>query len=189
SAVSGNGDAIVVGSGPNGLVAAIELRKAGRRVCIYEASDQIGGGARAAGLTAPRFLHDICSAVHPLAVSSPVFQQLPLADHGLQFIEPPAAVAHPFDDGTAILLRRSIAETSLQMAGDASAYVRLMQPLVTNWQQLSEDLLRPVRFPRHPIPFVRFGLNAIRSAEGFIKARFHADHTRAFFAGLAAHSS
>jgi phytoene dehydrogenase-like protein len=182
-------DAIVVGSGPNGLVAGIELIKAGQRVCVYEASDHIGGGARSAELTTPGFLHDICSAVHPLAVSSPVFQQLPLAHHGLQFIEPPAAVAHPFDDGTAILLQRSIAETSSRMASDASNYQRLMHPLVANWQKLSQDLLRPVRFPRHPFHLVRFGLKAIRSAEGFIKACFREDHTQAFFAALAAHSS
>jgi phytoene dehydrogenase-like protein len=182
-------DAIVVGSGPNGLVAGIELTKAGHRVCIYEASDHIGGGARSAELTTPGFLHDICSAVHPLAVSSPVFQQLPLADHGLRFIEPPAAVAHPFDDGTAILLQRSIVETSSRMGNDASNYEGLMHPLVTNWPKLSQDLLRPVRFPRHPFPLVRFGLKAIQSAEGFIKARFREDHTRAFLAGLAAHSS
>ena len=182
-------DAIVVGSGPNGLVAGIALRRAGKRVCIYEASDQIGGGAQSANLTLPGFLHDICSAVHPLAVSSPVFQQLPLADHGLRFIEPPAALAHPFDDGTALLLERSVTETSSRMAQDGPAYVRLMQPFVENWDKLSRDLLRPLQFPHHPFSLARFGLRAIRSAEGLIQSRFREDHTRAFYAGLAAHSS
>jgi phytoene dehydrogenase-like protein len=182
-------DAVVVGAGPNGLAAAIELARAGKKVLLFEASDRAGGGARSATLTLPLFTHDICSAVHPLAVSSPFFAKLPLARYGLEFIEPPAAVAHPFDDGTAILLRRSVETTSLQLGADGKTYRALMQPLVNSWQSLSGDILGPVRIPRHPFTLARFGLQAIRSAEGLLRSKFREPKTRAFFAGLAAHSS
>jgi len=182
-------DAIVVGAGPNGLAAGIELARAGKRVRIYEASDRIGGGARSANLTLPGFTHDICSAVHPLTVSSPFFTQLDLAKYGLQFIEPPAALAHPFDDGTAILLKRSVETTSQQLDRDAERYQKLMQPLVDNWKTLAHEILGPLRIPRHPFVLARFGLHAIRSAEGFVKSNFEEMRTRALFAGLAAHSS
>ena len=182
-------DAIIVGAGPNGLAAGIELARAGKRVRIYEASDRVGGGARSGNLTLPGFTHDICSAVHPLGVSSPFFTQLDLAKYGLEFIEPPAALAHPFDDGTAILLNRSIENTSLQLGRDAKRYEKLMNPLVRNWKKLSHDILGPPRIPRHPITLARFGLHAIRSAEGLVKSQFNEPRTRAFFAGLAAHSS
>src|ERR1043166_8913144 len=115
-------DAIVVGSGPNGLAAAIEFARAGKSVCVYEANEKIGGGARSAALTLPGFVHDTCSAVHPLAVGSPFFKSLSLAEHGLEFIYPPAAVAHPFDDGSAILLHRSIEQTASQFGDDAGSY-------------------------------------------------------------------
>jgi phytoene dehydrogenase-like protein len=182
-------DAIVVGAGPNGLAAGIELARAGKRVRIYEASDCVGGGARSANLTLPGFTHDICSAVHPLAVSSPFFTRLDLAKYGLQFIEPPAALAHPFDNGTAILLKRSVEITGQQLGRDAERYRKLMQPLVNNWSTLSREILGPMRIPRHPFVLARFGLQAIRPAEGFVKSHFNELRTRAFFAGLAAHSS
>ncbi|HJP95142.1 MAG TPA: NAD(P)/FAD-dependent oxidoreductase [Pyrinomonadaceae bacterium] len=182
-------DAIVVGAGPNGLAAGIELARAGKRVRIYEASDRVGGGARSANLTLPGFTHDICSAVHPLAVSSPFFSELDLAKYGLRFIEPPAALAHPFDDGTAILLKRSVETTSQQLGRDAERYRKLMQPFVNNWNTLSHEILGPLRIPRHPFVLARFGLHAIRSAEGFVKSNFEEMLTRALFAGLAAHSS
>jgi phytoene dehydrogenase-like protein len=184
-------DAIVVGAGPNGLAAGIELARAGKRVRIYEASDRVGGGARSANLTLPGFTHDVCSAVHPLAVSSPFFTQLDLPKYGLQFIEPPAALAHPFDDGTAILLRRSVETTSQQLGRDAERYRKLMQPLVNNWSELASEILGPLRIPRprHPFVLASFGLQAIRTAEGFVKSHFKETRTRAFFAGLAAHSS
>jgi phytoene dehydrogenase-like protein len=178
-----------VGAGPNGLAASIEFARAGKRVRLYEASDCVGGGARSASLTLPGFTHDVCSAVHPLAVSSPFFTKLPLARYGLEFIESPAAVAHPFDDGTAILLRRSVETTSLQFAGDAKRYQSLIQPFVSNWGKLSRDILGPIRMPRHPITLARFGLHAIRSAEGLLTSKFREMRTRAFCAGLAAHSS
>lgn len=182
-------DAIIVGAGPNGLAAAIELARAGKRVRVYEAAERVGGGARSESLTLPGFTHDVCSAVHPLAVSSPFFTKLDLAKYGLQFIEPPAALAHPFDDGTAILLQRLVETTSRQLGSDRNSYLRLMSPLVRNWSKLSHDILGPPRFPRHPFALARFGLHAIRSAESFANSRFREPRTRAFFAGLAAHSS
>lgn len=181
-------DAIVVGSGPNGLAAAIELARAGKSVCVYEANDTIGGSARSAALTLPGFIHDICSAVHPLAVGSPFFKTLSLAEHGLEFVYPPAAVAHPFDDGTAVLLHRSVEKTSEQLGADASAYRKLFGPLVRNWDTLAPALLGPLKFPRHPFAMGSFGLRAIRSASGLAKAHFKEERARALFAGAAAHS-
>ncbi|HEY2963715.1 MAG TPA: NAD(P)/FAD-dependent oxidoreductase [Pyrinomonadaceae bacterium] len=181
-------DAIVVGAGPNGLAAAIELARRGKRVCIYEANESIGGSARSAALTLPGFVHDTCSAVHPLAVGSPFFKTLSLAQYGLEFIYPPAAVAHPFDDGSAILLHRSIEQTSQQLGVDAHSYQKLQRPLVKNWEMLAPELLGPLRFPTHPFALGNFGLHAIRSASGFVRARFTEERTRAFFAGLSAHS-
>ena len=181
-------DAIVVGAGPNGLAAAIELAKRGKRVCVYEANETIGGSARSAALTLPGFIHDTCSAVHPLAVGSPFFKNLSLAEYGLEFIYPPAAVAHPFDDGSAILLHRSVEQTAAQFGRDGRSYERLLTPLVRSWEKLAPELLGPVHFPRHPFAMARFSLHAIRSAAGFVKSRFKEDRTRAFFAGAAAHS-
>lgn len=181
-------DAIVVGAGPNGLAAAIEFAKKGKSVCVYEANETVGGGARSAALTLPGFVHDTCSAVHPLAVGSPFFKSLSLAPYGLEFIYPPAAVAHPFDDGTAVLLHRSVEKTSEQLGADARAYQKLMTPLVKNWDDLAPALLGPLTIPRHPFAMGRFGLHAIRSAAGLAKAHFKEDRARAFFAGVAAHS-
>ena len=181
-------DAIVVGAGPNGLAAAIELARTGKRVCVYEANEVIGGGARSAALTLPGFIHDTCSAVHPLAVGSPFFKTLSLAEYGLEFIYPPAAVAHPFDDGSAILLQRSVEQTSQQFGADARSYRSLLTPLVKNWDNLAPALLGPLSFPRHPFAMARFGLPGIRSASGFLRSRFKEDRTRAFFAGAVAHS-
>ncbi len=181
-------DAIVVGAGPNGLAAAIELARRGKRVCVYEANETIGGSARSAALTLPGFVHDTCSAVHPLAVGSPFFKNLSLAEYGLDFIYPPAAVAHPFDDGSAILLHRSIAETGSQLGRDAHSYKRLLTPFVENWESLAPELLGPIQLPKHPFAMARFGLSAIHSAAAFVKSRFQEDRTRAFFAGAAAHS-
>src|ERR1044072_4766409 len=133
-------DAIVVGAGPNGLAAAIELAKRGKRVCVYEANETIGGGARSAALTLPGFVHDTCSAVHPLAVGSPFFKTLALSEYGLEFIYPPAAVAHPFDDGSAILLHRSVTKTAAQLGTYARSYERLMHHLAKNWDKLAPEL-------------------------------------------------
>ncbi|MBE7550572.1 MAG: NAD(P)/FAD-dependent oxidoreductase [Anaerolineales bacterium] len=181
-------DAVVIGSGPNGLAAAIALAQAGCKVLILEARATVGGGMRSAELTLPGFVHDICSAIHPLGVGSPFFRSLPLADYGLEWIYPPAPLAHPLGD-SAVMLEQSIAATGAALGPDAEAYRRLMAPLVADWDKLAADLLGPFPFPpRHPITLARFGLSAIRSARGLAESRFKGTHARALFAGLAAHS-
>jgi phytoene dehydrogenase-like protein len=181
-------DAAVVGAGPNGLAAAITMARAGRSVLVREAAASVGGGARSAELTLPGFVHDVCSAVHPLAVASPFFRGLPLARYGLEWIEPPAPLAHPFDDGTAALLERSIAATGETLGPDAGAWAALMQPLVAAWQPLLEDLLAPPRIPHHPLVAARFGVRAIRSTAGLATAAFRGPRARALLAGLGAHA-
>ncbi len=185
---SGFQHATVIGSGPNGLAAAIELARNGISVRVLEAAATIGGGARTEEITLPGFLHDICSAVHPLGVSSPFFRSVPLEAHGLEWIYPPSELAHPFDDGTAILLERSIDETGETLREDAAAYRKLMQPLVDDWERLAPDILGPLKIPRHPFALARFGLRAMRSASGLAKSHFKNERTQGFFAGLAAHS-
>lgn len=181
-------DAIVVGSGPNGLAAAITLARAGRSVLVVEAAATVGGGMRTAELTLPGFRHDVCSAIHPLGVASPFFSRLPLRDHGLEWIEPPAALAHPFDDGTAAVLERSFEATGATLGGDARAWARLMQPLVARSGTILEEILGPLRLPRAPLTLSRFGLEAIQPASGIARRRFREPPARALFAGLAAHS-
>jgi phytoene dehydrogenase-like protein len=183
-----NVDAIVIGAGPNGLAAAIEFARSGKSVRIYEANQTVGGGARSAELTLPGFTHDICSAVHPLALGSPFFSTLPLHKYGLEFIHSPIALAHPFDDGTAAILHRSLDITSEKLGRDRSDYQNLMKPLVERWHELAGDLLGPPRLPRHPLIAAKFGIRAIRSAKAFAESTFHENKTRALFAGLAAHS-
>jgi phytoene dehydrogenase-like protein len=181
-------DAIVVGAGPNGLAAGIELARSSYSVCIFEANEVIGGGARSAELTLPGFVHDICSAVHPLAVGSPFFSKLPLTQYGLEFINPPVPLAHPFDDGTAVLLHRSVDMTAEGLGADAEAYKNLMNPLVEDWTDLAQDLLGPLQFPQHPLKVARFGFYGIRTARSLVQGLFKDGRTRALFGGLAAHS-
>ena len=181
-------DAIVVGSGPNGLAAAIEMSTAGRSVLVLEANDTVGGGARSSELTLPGFVHDVCSAIHPLAAASPFFSTLPLSEHGLEWVYPPASVAHPLDDGSAVMLEGSVEATSDALGRDAGAYRKLFGALVDDWGKLSHELLAPLRPPRHPIAMARFGLRAIRSARGLAESRFKGERARALFAGLSAHS-
>ena len=181
-------DAVVVGSGPNGLAAAIALAEAGRTVRVIEANATIGGGCRSAELTLPGFVHDPCSAIHPLAAVSPFFRTLPLADHGLAWIQPPLALAHPFDDGSAAILSQSIEETGSSLGEDAGAWSRLFQPLLDDFDLLIDQLLGPFRLPRHPIALARFGLPALLPADRFARWRFAGPRARALFAGLAAHS-
>lgn len=181
-------DAIVIGSGPNGLAAAIRLAQAGKSVAVYEAERTIGGGARSAELTLPGFVHDICSAVHPMAISSPFFRTLPLDRFGLRWIQPDAALAHPFDDSTAAVLVRSLDESAGQFDEDVDAIRSLIGPLVNSWEQLADAILAPPRIPRHPFALAHFGLNALRSATKLARSKFKTVRARAVFAGMAAHS-
>ena len=182
-------DAVVVGSGPNGLAAAIVLAQAGYSVLVQEAADSIGGGTRSAPLTLPGFTHDVCSAVHPLALASPFFQTLPLADHGLRWIEPPVPLAHPLDDGPPALLARSIEATGRTLGSDAARYRSLIEPFVTDWEQLIPELLAPPHLPHRPLLLARFGLQALRSGQGLAMGHFQGDRARALFAGLGAHAA
>jgi len=183
-------DAVVVGSGPNGLAAAVTLARAGRSVVVLEAGDTPGGGARTEPLTLPGFLHDVCSAIHPLGVSSPFFRQLPLADFGLQWVQPPAPLAHPFDDGSAVLLERSLSATARRLGPDGSRYRALFGPLVARWEQLCPEILGPVaHVPRHPLLLARFGLRALWPATLLAKRLFEQEEARALFGGIAAHAT
>lgn len=181
-------DAVIVGSGPNGLAAAITLARAGCKVLVLEAKETLGGGMRSAALTLPGFVHDICSAIHPLGMASPFFQSVPLTAHGVTWITPPAAVAHPFDDGTAAVLERSLALTGATLGSDADAYQRLMAPLVARWEPLVEALLGPLRIPQHPWLLARFAYYALQSACGLAERVFLTPQARGLFAGLAAHA-
>lgn len=181
-------DAVIIGAGPNGLAAAITLARAGRAALVIEAKDTVGGGTRTTELTLPGFKHDICSAIHPLGVSSPFFRSLPLEKYGLEWIYPPAEVAHPLDDGTAVLLERSIEATGLNLGEDAARYRRLLQPLVKNWDNIAEGVLAPLRLPHHPLALARFGLSAMRSSKGLAESAFKGERARALFAGLSAHA-
>lgn len=181
-------DAVVVGSGPNGLAAAIVLARAGRSVLVREAAGTVGGGVRSAELTLPGFTHDVCAAVHPLGASSPLFRNLPLAAHGLEWVHPPAPLAHPFDDGTVAMLERSITETAVQLGDDGAAWKRLLTPFTTAWLPLAADILGPLRLPKHPLRLGRFGLVAMRSAAGLVSRRFTGDAAKVLIMGNAAHS-
>ncbi len=180
--------AIIVGAGPNGLAAAITLARAGWRVRVYEAAATIGGGTRSAALTLPGYLHDVCSAIHPLGLASPFFRTLPLSDFGLELIQPPLALAHPLDDGTALTLERSVAATAAGLGEDAAAYQRLMGLLTSEWEAILHEFLGPLRPPKHPLAMTGFGLLALQSARGLAERAFRGPRARALFAGLAAHA-
>jgi phytoene dehydrogenase-like protein len=182
-------DAIVVGSGPNGLAAAITLARAGCSVLACEANATIGGGARSAELTLPGFVHDVCSAVHPLAAGSPFFRTLPLERFGLGWIQPEIPLAHPFDDGSAACLYRDVDFTAEQLGGDSRAYRRLMKRLARNWEKLANEFLQPMlHLPHHPLALARFGIPALWPASSLAKILFKHDPARALFGGIAAHS-
>jgi phytoene dehydrogenase-like protein len=181
-------DAVVVGSGPNGLAAAIAIARRQRRVLVLEAQPTLGGGARSAELTLPGYVHDVCSAIHPMAVASPFFRSLPLEDHGLAWIHPPAALAHPLDDGTAVFLERGVAETAQLLGEDARAYRRLMEPLVRSAELIFRDALAPLAIPRAPLAMIRLGFRAARSASGLANSWFREPRAKALLAGLAGHS-
>ena len=187
-ALTGSYDALVVGAGPNGLSAAIAIAQTGHSVLVVEGRDTVGGGARSAELTLPGFLHDVCSAIHPLAVGSPFLSTLPLSEYGLEWVHPSSPVAHPLDDGTAVMMERSVDETANGLGSDAESYRKLFGPLVSNWDKLSSDVIGPLRFPRHPLLTAHFGLLGLRSAVSVAQSHFEGERAQALFAGIAAHS-
>jgi phytoene dehydrogenase-like protein len=183
-----NRKAYIIGAGPNGLAAAIVLGQAGLQVDVLEAESTPGGAARTMELTFPGYRHDFGAAVYPLGAGSPFFSSLPLRDYGLEWIHSPAPLAHPFDDGTAVVLERNLSDTEASLGADGKGWRKLIQPFVDRWSEFARDVLRPVpAFPKHPWLMARFGMSAILPART-IARRFRKERTQALFAGLAAHS-
>lgn len=181
-------DVVVIGAGPNGLSAAIEIARAGCSVLVLEAADTVGGGTRTAELTGPGFLHDVCSAIHPLAAGSPFFRSVPLEEHGCELVHPELPLAHPLDGGRAGVLHRSLERTAEAAGADGDAWSSLLGPLVEHWSDIEEHVLGPVvRMPRHPVSMGRFGVHAVRRAES-VAARFRTEEIRGLFAGIAGHA-
>jgi phytoene dehydrogenase-like protein len=181
-------DAVVVGSGPNGLSAAVALAQAGASVVVLEAADEIGGGTRTAELTLPGFHHDVCSAVHTTGILSPFFRSLPLEEHGLRWIVPRASVAHPLDDQHAVMMWKSLEETAVGLGADARSYHELIAPFLGNPDRFFRDALGPLGWPRHPGIFMRFGMKAMWPARLFANWQFQQSRAKALFAGCAGHS-
>ena len=181
-------DAVVIGSGPNGLAAAAALAQEGASVLVLEAEEEIGGGTRTGELTLPGFLHDVCSAVHPMGLLSPYFRTLDLEAHGLRWVLPPASVAHPLDDAPAVMLWRSMDDTCAGLGPDGPAYRRLLAPFLRNPHGLLGDALAPLGVPRHPFLLARFGLRGLQSAVRLAGRHFRETRARSLFAGLAAHA-
>ena len=182
-------DAVVIGSGPNGLAAAITLAQAGRKVVVYESQSTLGGGSRSAQLTLPGFTHDVCSTAHPMAACSPFFRTLPLEKFGLHWVHPAAPCAHPFDDGSAVIVERSLDATAAQLGEDERPFRKLFSPLVNSCEQLVDSLLAPISVvQRHPFKMARFGWHALGSAKSLAQKQFKTARARAVFAGMAAHS-
>lgn len=181
-------DAIVIGSGPNGLAAAVELARSGASVLVREAADTLGGGTRTRELTLPGFHHDVCSACHPMGILSPFFRSLDLQDHGLTWASSDVSIAHPLDDGPAVLLTRSIEDTAEGLGIDGAAYARLVRPFVERVHDLLPDALGPLGVPTHPFLLARFGLTGLWSARG-LAGRFRNERARALLAGCAGHAT
>jgi len=186
--MSERADAVVVGSGPNGLAAAVELARNGASVLVLEAKETIGGGARSAELTLPGFVHDVCSSAHPLGVLSPYLSTLPLRDHGLEWVAAAASIAHPLDGQPAVIVRESIDETAAGLGADARAYRRLLAPIAAHADDLLADVLAPLHVPRHPLRLARFGLPGLLPATRLARMAFRGERARALVAGCAAHS-
>jgi phytoene dehydrogenase-like protein len=180
-------DAIVVGSGPNGLAAAIRLALEDLSVLVVEAEYTIGGGTRTKEIIRPGYFHDICSAIHPMAISSPFLRQLPLKEYGLKWIHPEYPLAHPMDSGQAVILHNSLDDTASSLGADEKVYRSLMKPLADNWQELTKDLLAPLQIPGNPLKMARFGLNALQPAVRLAR-KFSTEQAKALFGGIAAHS-
>ncbi|MFW6010809.1 MAG: phytoene desaturase family protein, partial [Gemmatimonadota bacterium] len=179
---------VIVGSGPNGLAAAAFLARKGYAPLVLEARERVGGGMRSGELTIPGLVHDECAAVLPLAIGSPFFRSLPLANHGLTWIHPDAPLAHPLDDGRCVLLDRNLRRTADGLGADGDGYLRLVGPVAKAWPVLAREILGPVlHVPRHPVALGRFGLRALRSARGVAEGTFSGEEGRALFAGIAAH--
>jgi phytoene dehydrogenase-like protein len=181
-------DVVVIGSGPNGLAAAIVAAQRGLSTIVYEANQTIGGGLRSAELTLPGFMHDVCSSVHPMGGASPFFNSLPLAKHGLEWITPTAAAAHPLEGGDAVILWNDLERTADALGGDAAAYRRRIGTLARDWMNLEPDILSPLGFPSHPFSYSRFGVQALFPAQAYANFVFSTERARALFAGCAAHS-
>ncbi len=187
-AVEGEFDAVVIGSGPNGLAAAVALAQSGASTLLIEGADELGGGTRTAELTLPGFRHDVCSAVHTMGILSPYFRTLPLAEHGLEWVKPAASVAHPLDDGPAVMLWRDLERTSEGLGVDAGAYRSMIRPLLRDPHAFFRDALGPLGIPRSPLPFTWFGVHALGPSTWLAHARFRGERARALFAGCAGHS-
>lgn len=182
-------DAIIIGSGPNGLSAAIRLQQMGLKTAVYEQASEPGGAVRTAEVTLPGFKHDLGSAIHPLGLASPFFQTLPLSQFNLEWIDPGIPFAHPFPDGTAHVAYRSVEETAAQFGRDADRYYSLMNNMVRDWDMIGPDLLKPLAIPSHPLAFAGFGMKALLSAKQLVNLYFKDDKTKSFFYGCAAHST
>jgi phytoene dehydrogenase-like protein len=181
-------DAVVVGAGPNGLAAAIALAQSGHSVRVIEAADTIGGGCRSAETTLPGFIHDVCAAVHPMGVVSPFFKHLPLQKYGVEWVRSPAAVAHPFEDGSAAVLYPSLEETGETIAPDGPRWAKLMGSFLRHRDAFFSEILKPVRLPTHPLLMARFGVYGLQSSSWLVRNMFDAPKARALFSGCAAHS-
>ncbi|HVT02880.1 MAG TPA: NAD(P)/FAD-dependent oxidoreductase [Thermoanaerobaculia bacterium] len=180
-------DVVIVGSGPNGFATGITMARAGLRVVIVEASDTTGGGMRSAELTLPGFIHDICSAIHPTALSSRFFRSIPLEKFGLEWIDPEYPLAHALTPDHAVVMQRSVVATAERLGKDGPSYRRLFEPLLKNPVELFDGLLSPLKFPDHPLQLARFGFHGLQSAT-MLARRFTGDDARALFAGCAAHA-
>ncbi|HEY2349068.1 MAG TPA: NAD(P)/FAD-dependent oxidoreductase [Puia sp.] len=180
-------DAVVVGSGPNGLSAAITLQKSGLKILLIEADSTLGGNMRSAELTLPGFTHDIGAAIHPMAASSPFFSSLPLNEFGLEYIFPKYAVAHPFDDGSASWLECSLQKTASALGNDGESYTKLFSRLLSEWHLIESDVLGPLRIPRHPLAMANFGMSALLPANTLCRKYFKDEKAKGLFAGTAAH--